>query len=442
MDAGDAALAADAAAPDPRSALVAAGFMVQDGAFEALDLSDCCSAGMSCVGNNPTSPYFVPFLPRAPGQTVANYRERGDGLGAAVRMRADEAFVMIGRTPPTAAYFGFTPYLLDRDYGGTRRTPFASLAETLNNRTIRVDVPAGSPSFDQPFAWIAAADATIEARARAALVAAGVPAAAISLIPIDPAVVRFGTTDAADTVGVLFRVALFEDPAAGMRYLAAPGATVLRLTPTSMGTPDPLASPTPRPKDSSSNEDLLAPAVMRLHDAILAANPGLTVVRDVVANDGDQFVPADCIAAGSPCLGDNRDTVYPVTMPFLFGPNDVIFVYGVDHQATGRATYASASIYEAAHQAGIAAVTSHEWAGSAARFLPSDPDVSRLFAWRFARTCGADPMCLPISADTCPDGVGVGEATFVAFRAYVEPTSFTAAPPATMVNERVLVLRP
>lgn len=58
--------------------LDAAGFSVQSGKFEVIDIADCCAEGKSCSGNNPTSPYGAFYLPRAIGQTVANPSEGRD----------------------------------------------------------------------------------------------------------------------------------------------------------------------------------------------------------------------------------------------------------------------------------------------------------------------------------------------------------------------------
>ena len=436
----DAARDSSTARPTPRGALAEAGFVVADGSFEELDLSDCCAAGRTCSGNNPSSPYLATFLPRAPGQTVANFQERGDGLAAAVRMRSDEAFVMFGRTPPEAAYFGWTPYLFDREYGAMRRVPFASIDETLNDDTIRVDAAPGESPFDREFAWIAAADATTEATARAALIAAGIPERAISTIPIDPAIVRFGIEGPADTVGVLFRVALFTDDVAGEAYVDAPPVTVFRITPSTMGTPDPIASPTPRPEDLTDSETALEPAVDRLEAAILAAHPTYMIARDLMVTDG-AVDPAACIADGSPCFGDNRDTIYPAAGPFVLGPTDMLYVLGVNHAATEKATYSSVSVYAIDHLVGVAAVTSREWTGSAETFLPGDPDAPSLFAWRIARDCGSETQCLQIENGMCPDGVAPAGLMALAFRAYVEPGTATAADPSTLVRERALLLR-
>lgn len=432
---------AGAAPPTPREALAAAGFDLADATLEPIDLEDCCMTGNSCSGNNPSSPYLTLYVPRGPGQTVANFEERPDGTSPAFRMREDEAIVLIGTTPPSSAYFGFTPYLFDRDYGATRRVPFASLSETLNHETIGVD---GAGVFSSRFAMVLTGNATTEARVRDALVAAGLPTEAINLLTLDPRLVRFGLDDAGDTVGMLGRVALFDDPAAGQAWVTAPGAQVLRVSPSEPLAADPLPSPPARPKDDSVDETAgaLAAALDRLEAAIRGAHAGDAIRRwETSTTDLD---PEPCITNGTPCLGDNRDAVYTGLggTTFTILRNDSVYVIGVDHTVTGKATYASASLYALSHLVGVAAVTSADWAGSAERFLPGDPDASSLFAWRLARDCAGDPYCLEVPTGMCPDGAGLLQLLTITFRAYVEPGTATAPDPALLVPERVLHLRP
>lgn len=437
----DASSELDASLPGLRETMAAEGLDTLDGRFEAVDLSMCCEMGRSCSGNNPSSPYLSFYLPRGPGQTAPNFDEASDGTSPGFRMRQDEAVVLVGRTPPDVRYFGFTPYLLERDYDGTRRVPFASLGETLNPETIRVE--GGPEVYDRPFALVMTGNATTEARVRSALVASGVPDEAINLVTLDPSVVAFGLDEPADTLSLLARVALFADRAAGAAWVTDPGATLLRVTPSTPLAPDPLASPPARPKDATVDEtrDGLPAALDRLEAAIRAAHPG-DAVRSYPANEGTAD-PEACIETGAPCLGDNRDALHPSlgAEAFTILNRDSVYVIGVDHVATGKATYASASVYALSHLVGVAAVTSEDWSGSAERFLPGDPDASALFAWRVARDCAGDAYCLEVPTGTCPSGAGLLQLLTVVFRVYVEPGHATAPDPGLLVRERVLHVR-
>jgi hypothetical protein len=420
------------------AALQARGFAVQSGAFEFLDLSSCCAT--TCSGNNPSSPYASFFLPPAPGQTASNPKPRPDGLAASYRLRADEAIVYLGVMPPEAAYYGFTPYLMERsDAQGTPRSIFASLSETLNQRVIATE---GTSPFEQRAALIVAADATTTALARQALVASGVRDTAINVITLDPAVGRFGLSATSDAFGVLFRLALVTDEAKRAAYLANPGGTVLRITPTAPRPLAPLPSPQPRTKATSPTETALRPAVNRLGGAIAAAYPGY-LASNVSVDDGVPD-PASCIANLTFCAGDNRDTSYPGTAPrVLFSSDDDFYVvYGVNHELTGKTSYSNASVYALEKLVGLVSVASDQYPGSAATYLPGDPAAPVLYAWKLARRCGPfEPFCLEVPKGGCPTGMPNGALGTITFRTYLEPSSKTAPLPSTLVGDRIWAFR-
>jgi hypothetical protein len=421
-------------------ALANQGFGTSAGKFEFLDMSKCCAS--SCAGNNPSSPYAAFFVPSIAGE-VPNPNARPDGLSSSFRLRADEAIVYVGNTPPEAKYFGFTPYISDRqkDNLSGRRIIAASVSETLNQLVIGVDAPSGSPPFERRTAIIAGADKTTIDKARAALVAAGIPDSAINVLVFDPALARFGLDEAADTLNVLFRVAVPTNKEKLNAFIAAPGGTVLRITPKTIAPPSPSPSPAARVKDTTKNESSLTAAVNQLGAAILAANPGFTGdamnVNDGVAD------PLDCIAGTGVCAWDNRDTTYPATPARLLftSDDDFYIVYGVDHQVAGKVTYANFAVYAAQAQVGLASVSSDKYPGSAQKYLPQSPDAPKLYAYKIARSCAGQTHCLEIPKGTCPNGIENGQLGLIAFRTYLEPTTKTAPSPATLVRDRVLRFR-
>ncbi len=438
----DAAGGNDGRSPETQSlaqALTAQGFMVQNGAFAFIDMSTCCAT--SCSGNNPSSPYGAFYVPPAPGQTVPNSNPRPDGTSSAVHLRADEALVFVGNTPPEANYFGFTPYLFDRpDARGNRKPIFASLSETLNQRVIGTDT--GAP-FEQRTAIVAAADATTVARARAALVASGVPDHAINVITFDPALGHFGLDEASDTFGILFRMAVVKDAAKRDAYLANPGGTLFRITPSAAdaGPGTPLPSPAARTKATSPTEQATRPAVDRLADAIKRTH--LASASQAVRVDEGTPDPVSCIQNLTTCAGDNRDTNYPGTPPrVLFaGDDDFYVVFGVDHQVSGKTSYANASVYALEKLVGLVSVASDKYPASAARYLPGDPDASKLYAWKFARHCDGEPFCTVVPKGACPTGIENGALGNITFRTYLEPSSKTAPLTSTLVRDRVLYFK-
>jgi hypothetical protein len=423
----------DAGGPGVGDALMAEGFVLGAAELGVVDIGDCCAT--SCSGNNPSSPYLSVRVVRGPGQSEPNPAEGADGLSDQFFLRSDEAIVLFGTTPPAARYFGFTPYLMSRRQDdGTRAPIFASLSETLNDAVIET---IGGTAFDARSAIVLAADRTTAEDARTALERAGYP---VNVLTFDPAQVRFGLDASADALGVLVRYAFPESDVRADEWLAMPRMSALRISREAPSTFDPLPTPPARAKDPDARELALEAAVDRLEAAIRAANAGASMIRDLAVTDG-ALDPVECIATPRFCAGDNRDTVYPAAGPFFLGRGDSLWIFGVDHDATDKATYHSCSLYAIEHLVGLRAVSSLDWAGSAARLLPADPDADQLFAWRFARDCAGDAYCTEIPVGSCPDGAPLTGALAIAFRAYVEPSTATAPDPATLVRERALVVR-
>lgn len=416
------------------AALTARDFTVQDGSFEFLDLSTCCQT--TCSGNNPSSPYAAFFIPPAPSQSAANPSARADGTSSSYRLRADEAIVYVGATAPEAAYYGFTPYLMERsDASGARKPIFASLSDTLNHLVVRTE---GGTPFEQRTAIVVAADNVTAKRARAALVEAGVADSAINVLTLDPAKGRFGLDADADAFGVLFRMALVVDDAKREAYLANPGGTVLRITPNAPRPSAPLPSPPKRPKASSPSESVLTSSVNRLSQAIIAAYPDYTA-RAVTVDEGVPD-PESCIQNLTFCGGDNPDTNYPGTAPrVLFSSDDEFYIaFGVNHAATQKTVYSNVSVYALQKLVGLVGVASDQYADSARRYLPQDPALPVLYAWKIARACNGEPYCLEVPKGACPTGIENGALGTLNFRTYLEPSSKTAPLIDTLVRDRIL----
>lgn len=437
------------------AALTAEGLDFAVGAAVPFRVGDCARLA-SCFGNNATSPYVLFAIPPAPGDDGAGLASALDGLqgvptGTSVvqRLRPDEAVVIVGRTPPKARYFGFTPYLFDRDDGtGARKTVFASLGDTLNPVTLR---HFGASPFDASFAIVMAADATTEQRARAALEKAGYPAATVSTTVLPSSVVRLGTTRASDVTLLLGRVALFEDATRGAAWLDAPPLAVLRVTPkAAMGAAAarPIPAPARAARGSGTNEEALSASLDALGTAI-AARHANHAATEVPIGDG-QLVggflnPEACIANLSNCLGDNGDALYaagPIAVALGSGklllsddPDDFFVVYGVNHEASGKGTYSNFLVQNAARQEGVAAWDSTRMAGSADAYLPTDANRGKLFAVRVARRCAGAPHCLEVP--TGEPGVPLEGNLLFVFRTYLEPGRPVSPDASEVLVERV-----
>jgi hypothetical protein len=447
---------APSAAPTLDAALADAGFAVQAGDAFAFGLADC-AALPDCYASNASGSYLLFSVPPAPGAALppigpgtVNPPRTPAGQSVVWQLAPHEAVLITGRTPPRARYFSLAPYLFERQVGADRKTLFVSVADATNNTNVAVAAP--SP-FDAQVAYVVASDAAVERAARAALLASGWPDGAINTITVPPGVVHLGTDPTADTAMALGRVALFDDAAAGARYLADVPLEVRRLTADPALATEPLAIPARRAAVSATDELGLADAVDALQAAILADVGGQAHVELGVASAalvGAQISPATCLARNTNCLGEVSDTIYaagPIEVVLGGGaltltedPRDYFIVFGVNHEASGLAAYANVVVTYWQKRAGVAAFESPAMVGSADRYLPSHPDRGKLFAVKVARHCAGATGCVELG--TGFPGVPLDQTIAFLFRAYLAPGSSVAPDPRALVTERVIHVTP
>lgn len=428
----------DAATPMATSAALAVlGATVQTGTLEQPDLTACCTGDQSCSGTNPSSPYARLRLPPGPGQTVPNPDANPDGTATAWRLRQDEAVIVVGLTPPSARYYGFTPYLADR-YNPTtheREQLFASLGDSWNQLVL--STASGRP-FLSEFATVFTSNATTASLVTAALERAGTPAAAINIVVLRSDNTHLGLDYQADTFSFFLRVGVPASTSAIDAWLAHP-PSVYRVTPGSELAANPL--PTPPGRTRGSSPETLSSAVDQLGAAIQARTGG-TGVALATHNVPPLFNGDYCIANNLFCAGDNRDALYGQgNTTFDLDQLAYVMVYGVNHQATGKASYSNATITYSANALGVVAVDSTEMPGSAEVFLPGDPDADSLYAFAFARDCSVapTPYCIAVPSQGCPV-LPIGAAAGLTLRAYLDPATRTGPGLGEIVVDRALLV--
>ena len=468
-----------------RNKLAKDGFIVQDGILDFPKILDmCCQCELpSCFANNPSSPYALTILPPAPDQSpsVVNpfaewFTEKGTypaGWSWFWRLRPDEAVVLICTTPPEMKYFGFTAYLYDRfhplphlgpctapgisrDYpdSAQNRFPlFASLGDTVNNMTVRVNGNASKP-FGRKVVFVLATDQNVKSKVRRALVAAGYPKSIINTVVIPYELTRMGVEGDKDSFAFVLRMATDQDLT---DYIASP-KTLLRISP---ATPVPAASldPIPLPKlrvrGVGKTETSLLSAVDKLGQAIIAAYPDYNYTAIHMTNWNEGY---NCIENTQNCLGDNRDTPY---IPPSFNPanpgliDDMVLnqgeffvAYGVNHTTTKKAVYSNIAVLGWNHKASPAVIDDSQMPGSARAYLGSSMDAATedmLYAWKIARpagcTPGDTPFCREID-DSCTGGVAMDEPMAIVFRAYLESSTKVGAAYGEIIIDRVLKFTP
>ena len=476
-----AGLAADAVTGDAQSfkhALEQDGFTVQQGRIGYLDLIKLYDTGVlpSAYGNNPTTKYLTYFVPPAPGRTVPELFSRitkalgmDQGTSAFWSLGPDEAVVFVGRTPPECRYFSFDHYLLSRTYGNETRWVFANLADTVNNLVINTEgTPngtAGDP-FNQTTVIVATADRGTDQRIRAAAVSAGYSSDIFNTQVFPSSLLNMGLEDSSDKFLMLIRPALYKDKQAGSDYLNNTPATVFRVTPNESAKLDPYDYPKLRVRGTGTTELGLMGDLEELRMAILDKYNGsnATELPTSIA------VPAgsDAIQRGIDAVGPNNDAFYiwsanqTVSSPtppfpnlrlyydFLRDPpvtlgadsDEFIIVYGVNHVATGKATYSNFALYGADVWNGVGSIEDPLLNGTAEEYLPENPNAKYLYVYKIARNCSGDASCFAVPTGPGAYGISLDQPILIAWRSYLEAATKTGPSSTEMVYDRAIKFDP
>lgn len=434
--------------------LEAAGFAITPGSVGPFYVEDCEELP-SCFASNASSPYGLVAIPPAPGTSAppagpdsVEHPKIPDGMSVRFTLASTEALLIRGRTPPPGKYYGHAPYIFDRvdPDTGERTTIFASLNDALNLTNLRTST--GDP-FDAETTIIVTADQGTDEAVRAAVEASGGDLNQVNSLVLPSEKLRLGNASDADTLMVLQRFALFDDPAAGRAYLDSEPYQVLRLTPEG-AEPSPFPPFTRKPRGTGAGEDHLDGALDALEAAISEAHSDSSVEKVPISAVGTIIDPERCLETLFNCLGDTSDTVYnagPIAVVQGVGelllsadPGDYFIAFGVNHEATGKATYSNVVVNHAAKQAGIASFESPDMPGSAAKYLPDHPDADQLFAVKITRDCAGEDHCVEVPTEF--PGVPLDESLVFLFRAYLEPGKEVSTSWQEILVERVVHVTP
>jgi hypothetical protein len=428
------------------SALQNSGFEVRMGEANKQFPIEFCLAKYTpdANGNNVGVPYFGIQMPPPPGQ---------DSLFSVPLMynvRADEAVILIGKTPPKCKYFSYRSYLYNRYYDfpppPERRKINASLGETTSLYRMRPDLPLDS-MFSRNFAIIMAADSIIAAEAKATILASTTAIAAADIhFDILPSgdLFRCGKDFEADWTNILHRVSLFEDTVAGNDYMDNPPLEVLQVTrslPAFAG----LWSIHPfLPRTSGITEYNLYHDMELLELGIYEAyhqNYDFIWLSSTPFN----LEAYTAIQQGANAYGDNHDCLYTLTDDFLLGENDIAIAYGVDHTQTGQAVYDNVIIYGSKYFDGFGGLTNDMMAKSARQFFPDTLVADKFYAYCFSRQpIPGNPYVyiVPADPDSTLSGINVDDSVFLCTRLYVNSLTNIGPDPLEVIIDRFILLKP
>jgi hypothetical protein len=454
------------------------GFVVQQGELVFFDIIKIYNEGLipSVYGNNPSTPYLAYFMPPAPshkvnerGAMIAKVLGKSGNATVYYSLRPDEAIVFVGRTPPECRYFGFDVDLFHRTIKNETRWVWSNVGDPLNNAVIKTEgTPnglSGNP-FNQTTMIVTTADKGIDRSIRAAAQSAGYSEDVINTQVLPSTILNMGLENDSDTFVMFIRPALFRDKKAGNDYINNTPAIVLRVTPKDSTKIDPYNMPELRVRGTGITEFDLMDDLGELRKAILNTYDGLNATELPTS----QWVPEgiDGIQRGINSFGPTNDACYlwtanqtisSSTPPFcnisqFYGfsrnpritlgndPNEFIIVYGVNHKATGKATYSNFAIYGADVWNGVGAITDQYLNGTAEAYLPDNPNEKYLYVYKVARNCSGGLHCYEVPSGVKAYGIELGQPLAIAWRIYLENSTKTGPSYSEIVYDRAIKFSP
>ena len=439
------------------SALEKSDFTLKPAPFIHVDLIKLYEAGKlaNAAGNNADAPYKGLFgaapanLEMKDIKQLSGAQEKVDNLLYSIpgliqgwQLNPDEAVVLVTKTPPECTYFSYVGFIFNKYYEKEkqRKWVWTSFNDTLNNLTIKTsgtpDGAKGNP-FNQDTIIIITADKGTDQRIRNVAISAGYPESIINTYIIPSSMVKLGTGPEFDTIVVGQRMALFADEKAGQEYVNTVTIGV-KVTPKSAVKLDPFPAPELRVRGTGKTEVDFQPAIEELRKAILAR------YSDLAVKELNTYVwlseSYDAVQTETYVAGESRDTVYLRSDTLTLGddPDEFAIVYGVNHAATGKATYANCNFYGEAGWNGVTGIYNTEYVGSAEQYLPGNPLAKYLYVCKFARSCGSDKTCIAVPTGPKAHGVALDEPAFIGFRAYMEPATRVGPINTELLYDRVI----
>jgi hypothetical protein len=461
-----------------QEALEKDGFTVQKGGMGYFDIIKLHDVGLlpSCYGNNPATKYLTYFVPPAPGHKVPElFSKIAKSIGVSSNLSSfwnlgpDEAVVFVGRTPPESKYFSYDHYIVDRTFENETRWVFANLGDTINNLVINTEgTPnglAGNP-YNQTTVIVATADRGIDQRVRAAGLSAGYSGDIFNTQVFPSGMLNMGSKNNSDTFAIIIRPAIFQNKQAGDAYIDKTPATIFRITPNKSTKLDPYRYPEMRVRGTGKTEFDLTNDLELLRKAILNKYNNLKVAE--LPTSIPVPVGSDAIQRGIDALIPDNDACYlwsvnqtvssptpsfpdlALSYPFVRQPaitladdaNDFIIVYGVNHAATGKATYANFTVYGADVWNGAGEINDQYFNGTAEEYLPDNPNSKYLYVYKVARNCNGDPHCFKVPYGPGSYGIQPNQPIFIWWRIYLEKATKTGPSYSEILYDKAIKFSP
>jgi hypothetical protein len=190
----------------------------------------------------------------------------------------------------------------------------------------------------------------------------------------------------------------------------------------------------------------------RLRQGILDANPGLyykELKTQITAYEGN-----DMIQRGVDSWGNSRDAVYisagyapefDSVEKVTLADDEFLMVYGVNHVATGKATYQSVVVYSSeVGKVPIGGIDDRTFVGTATPYLPGDSSAAnQMYAYKVSRNCNHQADCVTLGIENC-SRLTIGPSTVLGLfvRMYLEPGTKVGPAMPEILYDRVIKFSP
>jgi hypothetical protein len=311
---------------------------------------------------------------------------------------------------------------------------------------------------------VATADRGIDQRIRAAALSAGYPDNIFNTQALPSSMLNMGVENNSDKFLIGLRPAFYKDNQAGDNYLNNTPAIVFRVTPNLTTKLDPYDYPKQRVRGTGTTEFDLMDDQEQLKKAILNTYSNLNATELPTS----MIVTSDGIQRGIDTMGPDNDacylwtsnlTTFSPTPPFpdlskyydfqphptvTLGsdPNEFIIIYGVNHVATGKATYSSATIYGAHGWNGVGTIHDANFNGTAEEYLPDNPNAKYLYVYKIARNCSGGPHCFEVPTGPGAYGIALDQPLMIFWRMYLEKATKTGPSYSEIVYDRAIKFDP
>jgi len=318
---------------------------VENGIMRPINIELCDNGTLeTCYGQNPNTPYIIADF----GQYDANDTSEEAVLGA-FSMNNNQAVVLFGLSPPESKYWSFIPYLYkDPKCGETEL--FATISDSFK----MTDIPSGE-IYGREIAIIYSCNPCLIDKLYDRYINDGYFVYK-NPIPKYPNTAKYF---------ILGRVSGFGNDQMREDYLYNTNLELSKYEDDSCVTTNLYdeSSILLRKRSIEGSEcNNIGPIFNKFKNTFLktftVAFPLYKYKLDGKVNRFRQDINYDsgfdCIANCTECLGDNRDTVYSVcTIPTRFTVSDVLIMFGVNHNVTGKSLFTQIGVYDTLKQYGI-----------------------------------------------------------------------------------------